>query len=417
MSKFVVQFLILLILLLRNRKVKGGWLTPSGVLIMIYAVCSLMGIIVVWSGEYSSPKESYYWIPMLVFDLFILSYLLPFRRFNEMQINTLRLPSRQFLDVFSVIIIVLSFYAIFFYASTVRFIFSLGDLGAARDVRYVEGEFVETGIFNTIASVSSANYVFAIILYFIYKIIGNNKTRCRLLFISSFSNAIHVLSFVGRDGIVFWIFTFVFCWAFFNPFLPSYQRKEIRRLFAIGGAVLLIPFFLISISRFAGNTSIATGGTSGSIISYMGQSFVQGPIYFGLDSKPSNPGGAFPLFHRFFVPNPNYGPMIIGEWVSWKFSSFIVSLYISLGLVGLVIFTAMLLVLFLLTFKRVKNVMNLGQFTLYILYFQIISQGVFYFCHYTRGGNLFIVSTLILSVVFAMASKQGEKSLILTKVE
>ena len=144
MLKFVVQFLILFILLNRNRKAKGGWFTPSGILIGIYAVCSLMAIVVVWSGEYVSPRESYYWWPMLVFDLFILLYLLPFRRFNESQIDTIKLPSKQFLDVFSIIISVLSFYAIIYYASTVRFIFSLGDLGAARNVRYTEGELVET---------------------------------------------------------------------------------------------------------------------------------------------------------------------------------------------------------------------------------------------------------------------------------
>lgn len=414
MFKFVVQFLFLLILLLRNRKAKGGWLTPSGVLIMIYAVCSLMGIIVVWSGEYRSPLRSYYWTPMLVFDLFILLYLLPFRRFNEMRINMLRLPSRQFLDIFSTIIIILSFYAIIYYASTVRFIFSLGDLGAARDIRYLEGEFVETGLFNTIASVSSANYVFAIVLYFIYKTFDNSKTRCRLLFISSFSNAIHVLSFVGRDGIVFWLFTFVFCWAFFSPYLQIDTRKKIRKIFTIGGAVLFIPFFMISISRFAGSTEIATGGTTGSIISYMGQSFVQGPLFFGLDSKPIDPGASFPLLQRFFDANPNAGRMILGEWVSWKFSTFIVSLYISLDLWGLIAFTFIMLTLFAIIFRRLNSVINLGQYTIYLLYFQIISQGVFYFCHYTRGGNLFILTTLVLSIIFSMASKQRD-SLVLKK--
>lgn len=417
MLKFIVQFIILFILLNRNRKVKGSWFTPSGILIGIYAVCSLMTIVVVWSGEYVSPRESNYWWPMLAFDLFILLYLLPFRRLNEAQIDTIKLPSKQFLDVFSIIIIVLSFYAIFYYASTVRFIFSLGDLGGARDARYTEGEFVETGIFNTIASVSSANYVFAIILYFIYKIIGNSKTRCRLLFVSSFSNAIHVLSFVGRDGIVFWLFTFVFCWAFFAPYLPDSHRKQIRKTFVIGGAALLIPFMLISISRFANSSYVATGGTSGSIISYMGQSFVQGPLYFSLDPKPSTPGSSFPLFRKFFgnVQTETTG-VFMGEWCSWKFSTFIVSLHMSLGLVGLIVFTFFMLVIFNLTFRHLQNVINFGQYTVYILYFQIISEGVFYFCHYTRGGNLFIISTFILSIVFSTASKQGDKSLVLTRV-
>lgn len=414
MFKIIVQFLILLILLLRNKKVKGGWLTPSGVLIMIYAVCSLMAIFVVSSGEYLSPNDDSFWGPMFAFDLFVLLYLLPFRWFNETRINSIRLPNKQFLDVFSTIIIILSFYSIIFYASTVRFIFSLGDLGAARDIRYSEGEFVEAGILNTIASVSAANYVFAIVLFFVYKIIGNSKTRCRLLFISSLSNALHVLSFVGRDGIVFWIFTFVFCYAFFRPYLQKNQKKEIEKLFAIGGSVMLIPFFLISISRFGSSD----GGTGNSIISYLGQSFVQGPVFFGLDQKPLNLGGSFPLFKGLFNnTGMDSSRMIMGEWISWRFSTFIVSLYISLGLSGLIIFTLVMLIFFRATVGKVRNVITLGHLAVYLLYFQIIAEGVFYFCHYTRGGNLFIISTLVLSIFFSMASKRGTNPIVLRKIE
>lgn len=414
MLKIIIQFIILLILLLSNKKAKGSWLTPSGVLIMIYAVCSLMSVFVLLQGEYHSPENDSFWGAMFTFDLFIMLYLLPFRLFNEAKIKTLKLPNKQFLDYFSLIIIVLSFYSIIFYSSTVRFIFSLGDLGAARDIRYVEGEFVEAGILNTIASVSAANYVFAIVLYFIYKTIGNSKTRCRLLFISSFSNAIHVLSFVGRDGIVFWIFTFVFCYAFFRPYLQKSQKKDIEKVFIIGGSVLLVPFFLISLSRFGSSG----GGTGNSIISYLGQSFVQGPIYFSLDQKPIYLGESFPLFKGFFN-NTSIGSsrMIVGEWVSWMFSTFIVSLYISLDLSGLIVLTLVMLFLFRITVGKAGYVMNLGQMAVYILYFQVIAEGVFYFCHYSRGGNLFIISTLVLSILFSIASKRGVNPIVLRKID
>ena len=146
----------------------------------------------------------------------------------------------------------------------------------------------------------------------------------------------------------------------------------------------------------------------------MGQSFVQGPLFFGLYSKPIDPGASFPLLQRFFDANPNAGRMILGEWVSWKFSTFIVSLYISLDLWGLIAFTFIMLTLFAIIFRRSNSVINFGQYTIYLLYFQIISQGVFYFCHYTRGGNLFILTTLILSIIFSMASKQRD-SLVLKK--
>lgn len=413
MFKFIIQFLIMLILLIRNRKNKGGWFTPSGVLIMIYAICSLMAIFVIMSGEYISPKEDYYWLPMLVFDIFIVLYLYPFRRFNEVNVDTIKLPSRQFLDVFSTIIIILSLYSIIYYFGTVRYIFSLSDLGAARNNRYVEGEFIEIGVLNTIASVSAANYVFAIVLYFIYKIIGNNKKRCFLLFISSFSNAIHVLGFVGRDGIVFWFFTFLFCYAFFRPFLIDIDRKGIGKIIAMGTIILLIPFFMITISRFGESYD---RGTSGSIVSYLGQSFVQGPLFFGLEQKPISIGSSFPLFSGLFSGNnQNIAVVSTGEWITYKFSTFIINLYISLGFYGLIFITLLMLLFFGSSFGRAKNVINFGQLSIYILYFQVIGEGVFYFCHYTRGGNLFIISTLVLSAFFSLFSNE-KNNIVFTKV-
>ena len=412
MFKYVIQFLILFLLWWNNRKAKGGaWFTSSGVLLGLYMICSLMGVFELRRGDYFQPYESHYWLPMLEFDLFLLLFLFPFRQFNETRIRALRLPGKVFLDVFSTIIILLSFYSIVFFAGSVRNIFSMENLGDARN-SMVEGElYFESGVAATIASVAAANYVFAIVLFFIYRILGGSRLRCFLLLLASFSEPIHVLAFVGRDGIVFWIFTFVFCYAFFRPYLQKTDQKKILRSFFSFGAILLVPFLLISMSRFGDSSS----GTFGSFISYLGHAFLQGPLFFGMDEKPLNIGSAFPLFYEItgISRTSTGGPMVIGDWYSWKFSTFIVTLYKSLNLSGLIVFGICALFLFLFTAGRAKEKMNFGQFTVYLLYFQVLSEGVFYFRHYTRGGNLFIVSTLILAIVFSIVTNSSENSIVL----
>ena len=415
MIKFVVQFLILFLFWWDNKRAKGGWSTPSGFLIGIYVICSLLGVFDLWveSNLFTQPYSSSYWIPMLQFVSFILLFLLPFRQFNESNIKQIVLPSREFLNIFSNIIIVLSFLSIAFYGTSVVNIFSMSDLGYARDTMGEENLYFEAGLLATIGSVAASNYVFAIALFFIYKIIGNSKTRCALLLISSFSEPVQVLAFVGRDGIVFWIFTFVMCFLFFRPYLPVETRKRTVRLVLKAGLVMFIPFFLISTARF----SKSDIGTVGSVISYLGHAFIQGPLFFGIENKPNSYGAGFPLFYELTgYTRPHTDSLItIGDWISWRFSTFVVSLYQNISLVGLIIVCFSMYVVFMSTIGRVKSKINLGHFTLYLLYFQIISQGVFYFKQYTRGGNLFIITTILLSIVFANVVKNSKKPIVLKK--
>ena len=280
MFKYCIQFLIILLLWQNNNKAKKSRLTSSSVLIGIYVVCSFMGVVELHLGDYTQPYNSNYWLPMLGFDLFILVYLLPFRQFDETQIKCLVLPNRKLLNVFSNIVILFSLFSIIYYAGAVRNIFSMGNLKDLRDAHEV---YFEVGILSTIGSVSAANYVFAIVLYFIYSIIGDSEKRCKLLLLSSISEPIHVLSFVGRDGIVFWLFTFIFCYAFFRPYMDYDSNRKALKPIIILGSVILFPFIIISISRFGENS-----GTGASIISYMGHAFLQGPLFFGIENKPLN---------------------------------------------------------------------------------------------------------------------------------
>lgn len=393
MFKFIIQFLFFLWVWNANRKKKGSWFTPSSFLLGLYALGALLAIPTLYFGYYTEPYEAHYWLPMFEFVLWVMLFIIPFIIFNEKSIQTVVLPSRNFLNLFSFAIIILSFFAIIYYSETAGSILGSGDIREIRNMISAGGEYSEGGILNTIASVSSSFYVFAIVLFFIYIIIEGFKARAFLLLISSLSEPIHVLTFAGRDGIVFWIFSFAFFWTFFYKFLPQQVGKKIKKVFLYFGIALAIPLVMISVSRFERSDE----GVLYSIASYIGQSFINGPLYFGLDDPPLSHSG-FTLINEI-LNRPVGGDgtrtlMEYGDWKSWTFGTLVVSLYRKLGGIELACFGLGALLLFYFVLGKSKPRFRLNHLIIYLLYFQIVGEGVFYFRQYTRGGNLFILLCL-----------------------
>ena len=276
---YIVQFILVLLFLRSNARSKGTWLSSSGFLLIIYAIAAALAIPTLNIDGYVEARTSAYWLPMLMFLFCLGTFIVPFCRFNERTIEQIVLPNMTLLNAFTWFIIAVSFFAISFFSSSVNMIFALGNLGDARNALYSGEMYVEVGLFNTIASVGASMYVFALLLFFVYSIIGNNKFKCILLLISSVSEPLHILSYVGRDGVVFWLFSFIFLFLLFRPFMQEDMSKRILKYFGIGTAILMLPFLAISVSRFDSTDA----GTDGAMISYMGQSFVGGPLYMGIE--------------------------------------------------------------------------------------------------------------------------------------
>lgn len=403
MFKFFIQFLFFYWIWNTNRKKKGDWFTPSSFLLGLYALGAALALPTLYWGYYTEPYSSHYWLPMLEFWMWVILFIAPFFLFNESSIQLLVLPSRHILKLFSSAIILLSFYAIFYYIRTAGSILASEDISELRNMMSA-GEYSESGIFNTIASVSSSFYVFAIVLFFIYIIIEGFKARAKLLLISSLSEPIHVLTFAGRDGIVFWIFSFAFFWTFFYKFLPTKSAEKIKKTFLYMGIALAIPLMMVSISRFGRSEE----GTLYQMMNYLGQSFVNGPLYFGLDDRPVSYAGFTlinQILHRSTGGDGTRVFMEYGDWRSWTFGTLVVSLYRKLGAVGLLSFGLGALLLFAKAVGKKKPQFRSNHLILYLLYFQVVGEGVFYFRQYTRGGNLFILLCLFGALFAAMFPK------------
>jgi oligosaccharide repeat unit polymerase len=385
-----------------NKKRKGSWNSPSSFLLFLYLVSAILAIPVVYMNGFEFPFSAKdYWIPMFIFVFCLFCFLIPFCSFKETKVDSIYLPPRRILNLFSNFIIGISLFSIFFFSSSVKNIFQQ-NLLEARTALYGGELYVEAGLPNTIASVGASLYVFAILLFFIYGIIGDSPKRMILLLISSISEPLHILSYVGRDGVVFWIFSFIFLFLFFKPYMSEDFNLKIRKYIVIISFCLLVPIIAISMSRFGESDS----GTGGSVINYIGQSFVNGMLYMGIEEKPFTEGAGFPLFYEItgikqtIVREVGGGMLQIGEWKSWWFSTFVVSLYTNLSFLGLMIFAfcSFLVQRFALVIRH-KSI-NFSQLFIYLLFFQMYSQGVFYFKQYTRGGNLFIVLCFLFYLFF-----------------
>lgn len=409
MTNIIIATVLFSLFCIKTKRKRGTWACPSMFLILLYLISLCCGIIHIYIEKETMIGHSSYLPYSFLLVFLMLLYFNGFVSFNEVSANEIVLPNKLWLDRMSTIVIILSFVAIVFFADGVIKVFSMSDLGAARNNRYIYGDtYVESGLLYTICSVSSSLYVFALLLFFIYLIIGGNRNRCVLLFISSFSEVLHVLSEVGRDGIVFWLFSFIFFYLLFKDYMIEKQTKMIRKVFVIFAALALIPFMMISAGRFTENLV-------GELVSYMGQQFKHFCYYFDITPQPLAFGRGFPLIYEIIrepLPEP---ALYSNEYTdSGSFGFFFLSFFVNFGVIGTIVVGIVLTFIQRRLLKLKGNTIQFNTLFIYILFFQVFSQGVFYFRHYTRGGNLFIVLCFVFYFISrGMSNSTG--SIIITK--
>lgn len=402
MGKIILSIILFLFIFCTNTKKKKSIFVPSNIILGLYLFVLICAIPFAYVENDMAIMSEQYVFPALVFILYLLLFLLPFSIIPETSVKELVIPNKKVIKWFSLIIIALSLYAIYFFISGVVNVFAYGDLSAARNVRYEQDvTFVGGGISYTIASVASSLYPFAIMLFFLCTITREKLWIRLLLLIGSFSETLHILTEVGRDGAVFWLFSFVFLFLFFKPFIDKSQIQRLKKVFVILAVGVSIPFVLISMSRFG---DMAGGG----FLTYFGQQFSQACYTIDLDPLPVRPGGSFPLYYEItHQPMPKAVSIDTSLVDSTAFGTFVRTFLTNFGYLGTIV-VAIIMALFVLNMVKIKNgKLSFYSLFIYILYFQVYSQGVFYFRQYHRGGNLFIVLCFVFYFVFKLIQKSS----------
>jgi len=412
MGKVLFTLFCVSLIFLINARVKHTWKSPSSFLVMLYLLsisCAIIDIKIGFDNPYILDDK--YWGSALLFITLFGAFIIPYISFREDLIDYFEFPSLRFLNIASSILIVLSIAAIIYYIPSIQAVFSYGDLSDARNDRYYsEVSFVETGLTYTFFSVISSFFIFCLLLFFVYYIIGGHKKRCFLLLIASFSETFHVLTEVGRDGIVFWFFTFIFFFLLFRNFIDEKKLKPVKFYFSIAIALISIPFVLISFSRFS-------EGVYAGLVSYMGQQFKHFCYYVSMNNAPSSSGYIFPLFWEILgLDRPERAVFYYETTDSGSFGTFMRSFIENISLLGTIIVCLVMGLFYRFTVGKKLKKMPFNILLVYILFFEIYGQGVFYFRHYTRGGNLFIVLCIIGYFLFKFFRNRKD-SVILTRVK
>ena len=303
------------------------------------------------------------------------------------------------------VLIGLQTFTILFFAGFVFSLLARGDLMQIRSEMLAGDLDIGASLGRTIAGVASYYYCFNILLFF-YSLAfrKDSKWLLILLMLTSTSRIFHALTYMGRDGILFWILSFVSTFFLFKPYLKSDALKLVRRIFLITGGFAITLISLISISRF-GNSDI---GVFGSLISYFGQ-----PI--------NNFGQLFDKFHEYSGTKSIF-PMLYGGrgtsgseaisnaesffarygFASNIFFSFVGNMYRAWG----PILTLIISVSYCVFISNKVQSKKTSMASIVVLMFatQIILHNYFYWAYSIRVGNLYIFTLPIFVMYFKKTS-------------
>lgn len=331
------------------------------------------------------------------FSICLLILLIPFCFSREKNVCEIYSVSFKVYKIIADIIIFLSICSVFYYLLAVIKLFNSPNLSNFRyEIQGHANPFLEQNIFNTICGVAATFYTIPIFLFYISISFYKSKCRSILLFISSFSYPLFVLSFFGRDGFLFWFVGYFSCYCLFSNFMSKKSKSFIKKIIILFSIVCFVGFLFITFVRFGG-----VGKSMLSIISYLGQ---QPSVFIKTFSLPISVGHLsfnFPLFSSgdYFKEFSNQFS-VNDRYLSWSFGTLINGLYISFGAIKLVFILFFISIFVFATIFPIKKKVNVISYFCFFAYSQIIIQGVFYFRQYNRVGNLYLI---ILSLVLILS--------------
>lgn len=379
-----------------QHKRRSGY-SPTTIILLVYLLSYMASVILRFCYDFREEIEIYD-LGVLYLLLLLLLYFYPLLRLNDSP-NVIFVPIFSTTKVLLAISTILSIYSVVFFSTSIGNLFSMNvsDVATARDDIDRATEYAKFGILNTIAGTIAMFYQFQMLLAFVYLV---HKRKIDLLFIialvGTMSYPLFVLSAIGRDGVLFWVMTFIMLYMFFYRFISHATNKKLVRIFVLISIVFAGIFVFITLGRFV----VGYGKSMDlieSVFSYLGQGPIQFPDLLSIDVEP-----------LFFS---NYDDIsIIGDknalrleefgTVSYIFRTFVGSFYMYFGFWGS-IFVAILVSLFVRVMCPGIR-WNFGHIVFFVMYTNLLIQGVFYFRQYNSVGIFWICIMILLSLFFRL---------------
>ena len=407
----VLTFAFWWTVLLKMIKKKG--FTSSTFLISIYTLSFLCSVLlIILEFQQKNPKIDNYFGGYLFLTVSLWLYLYPFIEINDSNFEYLRIPSKKIIKCISVILSVCSIYSIVFYLPVAYKMIAV-DIADIANVRSMvttgNHPFIEPSIKNGLAKLFAFLYNLQLTLFFINLII-DRKIRffSWVILFSSLSYPVFVLAFMGRDGIVFWIFSFIFSFLLFRKYLHGGILKTLKKITVVIFSFFLFFFLIISVGRFLVANEDAMQLFE-SLLSYIGQGPINFAEYYYIPNMISDGGQSLflPLVKDVDLNYKNQIDSLLYNYdiVPWIFKTFISSIYTSIGSLFLLIFGLILLFVYKYSFKeKKKGVLSFPFVLVYTVFFTVYSQGVFYLTYYHNIAHLSVLLIFLLALFSSIGS-------------
>lgn len=378
---------------------KNGF-NAGSFLIFLYFLSSILAfILIVHYKQYEITDIDPQAAVFHCFCLFMFIY--PLTIFSNKDISKIRFPHDYKLNLFSWFLISFCVLSLAYSIPRVQYAFSFSDLTEARKLYNDRELFDQEGgassnIFSYFGSIGHNFSFISLFFFFIYlSFLREYKTIRVLLFFSSFAIVFSNLSAMGRDGIVRWVLFFFFCFNYFKVYLSVPLRKRIFNYGLFASIPLLVIFLAISFFRFSGREQPVLYY----LVSYGGQQYFNfSAIYKDFTDGAFGGTLTFPIFfpssERTLMTNLN--DTIYSNISLNTFPTFLGSFYLDTGFLTTLLIS-ILFFLFSMTFLNLSRRKSFSSLIAYLIFCQILLQGVFYFMFYSPT----IVKTLLLIFVFS----------------
>ena len=233
--------------------------------------------------------------------------------------------------------------------------------------------------------ISGCSWIY-IFLAFYCSVIQKLPSQYSLMyFFASINGVIGNINIGGRSSMVYWLISAIVVFMFFMPYMNKKYKRKFGGLFIGIASLFVIYLAAMTISRFGERDAGDVSGTDGSLISYMGQSFINFCYFFdNFDCPMPTLQIIFPFTYKL-IGYPIQGSVAVQQVLSSLSGKELGVFYTFIGqimtttnnFIGILYCVILFLISYNVT-RRVKHgVVNLRQSYLYMLCGSVLFMGLF----------------------------------------
>ncbi|WP_458766438.1 hypothetical protein [Cupriavidus basilensis] len=196
--------------------------------------------------------------------------------------------------------------------------------------------------------------------------------------------------FASRDVLIWVPLMFLLGYWYWEDYLSSSFKSAFKKIYFVFFIAAIAFFSLFTFQRFSSSEE----GIMGSIVGYFGY---QPYVFAEMVSSHQNFYGLNVRLPFFAQLLGTYEVVARDNPYEWQFGTMLADFYGIFGWLSLFLSCAILVIFFLIAFRRNFITNQESRLILMVLYFNILTQGVFYFRLGSVSGNQYMVLMLLLA--------------------